>query len=448
MKKIKKFFALLIAMAMVLGMSTSVFAASITINRDDTYAGEENDAGRAYSYYKVFSVASKGEGFSQDFEGGYTEDEDGNLVPVTEQGEGKVAYTATAAVAAKLGTWDEESGTWTKATGNDWFILAPIVDSTDYSVSWDDSQDGTDPETVQDAAAWLIANSAYESGPTAMTFADGKWTAEDIDDGYYIVSGDTGNNLVAVTTDIEINEKNDYPPITKGQKEEDYPTTYVDENGDPINVAIGDEVTYQVTVTVPKAAKVGETIEVYDKITEGLTYSGGLKVTIQGQEGEVTLPDGSSYTGDEYAWDKVITVTEDNKGAVYVFDYTMTINDEALFDTGRENEAGLKYGDEYESIPKEVNFTTYFAGIEKYDGDTPATKLANVEFTLKEDGVEFLVTKTEDGYYIPVTQRIKMMLLKMQPQTHGETFLTIRVQSFLPPAASAQPSSTLLVLCS
>ena len=32
MKKMKKIFALLIAMVMVLGMSTSVFAASITIN--------------------------------------------------------------------------------------------------------------------------------------------------------------------------------------------------------------------------------------------------------------------------------------------------------------------------------------------------------------------------------------------------------------------------------
>ena len=50
---VTKIFALLIAMVMVRGMSTSVFAATITINQDNT----EGTAGvETYTAYKIFDV--------------------------------------------------------------------------------------------------------------------------------------------------------------------------------------------------------------------------------------------------------------------------------------------------------------------------------------------------------------------------------------------------------
>ena len=388
MKKMKKIFALLIAMVMILGMSTAVFAAgddegttekvTITVNRDSSFAGTDESDGRAFTWYKIFTAVP-----AEDFESSNASGHNNGVANVA-TGDGQVSYYATKAVATVL-----------KGKGNTWFDVQDISGSDLSVITWKDGV-ATDATTLQAAAKWLIANNAYEDSGN-MTFADGKWTAE-VEIGYYVLSSDTGDNVIAATTDITVNEKNDYPPITKSQKDEDG-TTYVDENGNPLSVAIGDVINYQVTVKVPAAAKVGETIEVYDKITSGLTYNNDLEVTLEGSDDAVTLADGTSFTGT--VWDKVITVTADNKGKTYTFDYSMTINDSALVDTGRENEAGLKYGDEYDSLPKTVNYTTYFTGIEKNNSDDE--KLEGVKFDLFENGEAFNVKLTADGYYIPDT---------------------------------------------
>ena len=385
----KKIIALLIAMMMVLSMTTAL-AASITVNQDSSYQGTEGGAGRAYKYYKVFSVASTGEGFDgTEFEGGY--EDDGSAV--TEQGDGKVAYTATADVAAKLGTWDSENKEWTKADGNLWFNLAPIANSTLYSVTWDETQDGDDADTVQDAAAWLIEKAAYESGPEDLTFADGKWTSGTIDAGYYIISSDTGDNLVAATTDIEINEKNDYPPIDKTQEDEDL----TEPVGTAVNVAIGDVVTYYAKVTIPKTAKLGDTMVVADTPSKGLDYNDDVAVDENTGSATVTF-DTPAATGDQ-AWTATITVTDGSQGKDVIFKYTMTVNEDALIDTDRINTFDLQFGDNYTAIPDTVPYTTYFGGILKFDGETEEP-LDGVKFDLKEDGVEFPV-KSVDGVYIP-----------------------------------------------
>jgi len=378
----KKIFALLIAMVMVLGMSTSVFAAddeepaaetvTITVNRDSSYAGETTDAGRTFTWYKIFTAVP-----ADDFTSSNASGHNNGTANVNAGGGEGVAYYANAAV-----------GTILKGTGNIWFDVQEISGSTDYVVTWKEGV-ATDAATLQAAAKWLINNNAYEDSGS-MTFADGAWTA-DVEKGYYVLSSDTGDNVIAATTDITVNEKNDYPPITKEQKDEDI-TTFVDENGDPLDVAIGDVVNYQVTVSIPKAAKVGETIEVWDKPSSGLTYNDDVVATPA-----TDVTDGTVGTGE--VWHKIITVTADNKGTDVVFTYSMTINDSALADTGRKNEATLKYGDEYESLPHSVEYTTYFTGIIKTNSDEEP--LEGVKFDLFEDGDAFNVILTDAGYYIP-----------------------------------------------
>ena len=391
MKLLKKLMVVFVAVLMVMSLTTRVMAdegdegesgetpaattetVTITVNRDSSYGGEATEAGRTFTWYKIFT-AVPADDFTSSNASGHT-----NGVAAANAGGGEgVAYYATAAVATALAD-----------SGNKWFDVQAISGSDLSVITWKEGV-ATDAETLQAAAKWLVANNAYES-TGSMTFADGAWTAE-VEKGYYVLSSDTGDNVIAATTDITVNEKNDYPPIVKEEEDEDSITLVDTDTGDALNVAIGDVIEYSVTVTIPAAAKVGETIEVWDKNSTGLTYNEDLKVD---PSDDVT--DGTVGTGE--AWHKIITVTAENKGTDIVFTYSMTINDDALVDTGRMNEATLKYGDEYESLPHSVYFTTYFTGVIKTNSDEEP--LEGVKFDLFEDGEAFNVILTEDGYYIP-----------------------------------------------
>jgi fimbrial isopeptide formation D2 family protein/LPXTG-motif cell wall-anchored protein len=387
MKKFKKMLALIIAFAMVLGMSATVLAVDISVEQDGSYKGEEGEAGRNYTWYKVFD-ASYADNFDPDFDGGHT-----NGVANTEQGEGKASYTATPAVAAKLGTIDAETKAWTTNSGNKWFDLTYVPGSDNYSVTWR-SGVTANATTLQAAADWLKTNNVYEkTGSLTWNGTSKKWEATGLDKGYYLIVGDSGANLVLATTDIEIKEKNVYPPVDKTQADED-DNVQTDQDK---NVAVGDVLTYNVKVTIPTTAKVGETIVVYDKPSKGLTYNNDIAVKTN--EANASCAAGTAGTGEAWRW--VITITENTvKGKDVVFECTMTVNEDALEDPDKENPAGLVYN-EYESKPDKVKFKTYFAGIHKIDGDTEED-LSGVKFALFEDGVAFNV-KLVDGVYIPDT---------------------------------------------
>ena len=391
------------ALVMSMGIS-SAFAASITISRDDSYDGTGD--GNVYKYYKVFSASYES---NTSTGGGSNAGAPGDVTASATA----AAYTATSAVAAKLGSWatpvyytaedtipegkqvgDLKSGGWTRAEGNLWFDLTPIAGTETFSVTWANSSDTA--ETVQAAAAWLIANEAYEAGPIALTANDTGWASGTIDAGYYLVEGATGKNLVAATTDVTIKEKNTYPPQDKKQADEDN----AEMTNDDKNVAVGDVLDYEVTVTIPATAKVGDQILVWDKPTTGLTYNND--VAVKTNEGAATVAAATPESGQ--AWAQLITVTAGSQGKDVVFKFSMTVNSTALTTT-KENESGLKYGREgdwkYESEPDRVEFKTYYAGIHKIDGTTKED-LAGVKFTLKEAGTEFKVSKPEGkDYYIP-----------------------------------------------
>ena len=395
----KKILSLVLALAMVLlTVGAAMADVNITVHRDTTYDGETSEAGRTYNWYKVFS-AVHGSDYTGTTGGGY--DSDGTPGTVTGDTTHPVSYIATQAVANKLGTWsDSTDPKWTKASGNLWFNLSPIVGTTNYNVTWTGA---TDTDTAQAAAKWLLDNGVYESTGT-LAFANGDWTAT-VAEGYYLLESDSGNNLVAATTNVTVNEKNSYPGLDKTQGDEDVAT----QNHDKRDVAVGDVLTYNVTVTIPASAAVGDTIVVYDRPTQGLTYNDDVAVTVDGAAPATgVISDETLQNGD--IWRKKITVRAEDKGKDVVFAFTMTVNANALVDTGRENEADLIYNNNYEAIPKTVEYTTYFAGIEKLDGADNTTALVGVRFALKEAGNAFNVTPVynnagdaESGvaYYIP-----------------------------------------------
>ena len=107
-KTIKKMMALVIAMVMMVAMGATVFAddpapaasdkVTITVNRDSTYAGNTNEAGRAFTWYKIFSATYESSVSTN--ASGYAADGTANVDNTATEG---IAYYATAAVATVLG---------------------------------------------------------------------------------------------------------------------------------------------------------------------------------------------------------------------------------------------------------------------------------------------------------------------------------------------------------
>jgi fimbrial isopeptide formation D2 family protein/LPXTG-motif cell wall-anchored protein len=421
MKHVKKMMALALAMVMVLAMSMTVFAGgdtgtgdtqdektiSITVNRDSTYAGDATADSRNFTWYRIFT-ASYGDDFTGNSSGGgYTST--GGPGDVTGDTTHPVSYTATPAVATKLGTINAETHAWTTNSDNKWFDLTYIPGTGNYSVTWRTGV-ATTSDTAQAAAAKLIELEAYEATGT-LTFdsATATWGKDGLEKGYYVLESEAGKNLIAATTDVTVNEKNDYPPLDKTQADEDNTT----QTNDDKNVAVGDELTYQVKVTIPKTAKVGDKILVWDKAYTGLEYVAN-SLTVKANTGNATVGD-SDYSGagaaTDVTWQRLITITESSLGKDVIFEFKMKVTSAALTSTDKKNESGLKYGRgdgnkpfPYESTPDKVEYKTYFAGIEKVDGQNASIKLKGVEFTLKEGDAYFPVTKSGDYYVFDGTK--------------------------------------------
>ena len=419
MKKFTKLLGIVLIIALVMSMGiTAAFATdpapaepaaetvSITVSRDSTYAGEATADSRNFTWYRIFTATYGSDFTGNNAGGGYTST--GGPGDVTGDTEHAVAYTATPAVAAILGSIDATTKAWTTNEANKWFNLTYIPGTGNYSVSWRTGV-AQDADTAQEAAAWLIANNAYEAtGKLAFNSANATWGTDGLTKGYYVLESEAGKNLIAATTDITVNEKNDYPPLDKTQADEDNTT----QGNTDVNVAVGDVIDYEVKVTIPKTAKVGDKIVVWDKASTGLTYNNDVEVKTNA--GSATVEPGtkgSNYTGtgsvSDATWNQLITVTANSQGKDVVFKFSMTVNDSAIVDTGKENESGLKYGRgegetpfPYESTPDKVQYKIYYAGIEKIDGQNASIKLEGVKFTLTENGTAFNVTKSGE-FYIP-----------------------------------------------
>lgn len=157
----KKFSAILLALVLVLAMSTSALAATITAPEDSVYT---------YKAYKIFDVTKNASG------SGY-------------------AYSIA------------DGSEWLSAvqTLTSYVTLTKSADGSAYTVAW---VEGADAEQFASA----LKNSISGKTVTATITKD---AAQTVEDGYYLITSTAGTALILATTNITITEKNGEPDLDK-----------------------------------------------------------------------------------------------------------------------------------------------------------------------------------------------------------------------------------------
>lgn len=332
MKKMKKLMALVIAMVMVLGMGTAVFAAaptsgSVTVN--------PNFKDQTYTLYKLFDAKM-------------TYDDSGELQAVTYQ-------LPTGKTAADLIYTDSDGAT------HQWFKL----NDNNNVVVYDNSV-GTDWAKDANAIAWAksFGSTVGEAKTaTANNDANVKWT--DLAWGYYFV-GTTMGSFIGVDTDnpnVTIQDKNSPPSIDKsitGVKDSAGETsgsvfnaTITEEKGDPGEgtneqaiAQIGDTVSYQLSVKIKPGAQnyiITDTLTNLKIVASSFKVGGdaiasNAKVDASG----TTITDGASTFTIKLAQSYLDTITSETT-LLITYDAKLDLN-AAVADAANPNTVKLTYG--------------------------------------------------------------------------------------------------------
>ncbi len=348
MKSMKKLLAFALVLVMLTALAITASAASITIKSTTAVEGETvatSDVAITYTYYKILSA-----------------DVETDPVVTAATGEtataGKAAYyVTTQAQATALG--DTGLFTVTKVDGADkWFV--ELVEG----------------KTIDDIIAAF--DDTFLSNFTAQTFTKDAGTADaaitGLDAGYYFIKSSIGTKVAVQTlSDIEIIEKNTYPALKK-----EFGSGSWDIAG------IGEEVPFKVTVTIPE--NVLETdLKIVDTITKGLTLNTAVTVTGGTDYSsatfalDVTNDDGSKV----YSFTIPAATVKANAGNTLVFEYTATVNKDAVVVEPEKNTAHLEYANN--AIPDTPPVETFPVAydVQKVDSADKSVVLSGAEFTLK-----------------------------------------------------------------
>ncbi|MCD8078081.1 MAG: isopeptide-forming domain-containing fimbrial protein [Lachnospiraceae bacterium] len=406
MKKLKKLLGLVLALAMVMGISVTAFAASGSESITITGVASEN---HTFTAYQIFAGTSSG-----------------NTLSNVTWGDG---VDSTALVTALKN--NSTLSTYFTASTYTAEEVAEVLAANNDKAAFANAFSIVVAANVSSTASGTRESATEESGGTYS------YTISGLAEGYYIVvdsSTSTGTDQDAVSgyiikvvagTTNEIATKAVVPDTSKEVLQDDNGTTSDESDdtyGDYNTGSIGDTVSFKVTSHVPNVS--GYTkyyFNVIDTLSKGLTFNNDVVIKIGG----VTL-DTSSYTVTPITnSDDSTTVTIVFKDAVNLLanytvgteitiTYSATINEDADMTTnGNTNEVYAIYSnnptatpvgtgdtpdpeDPVGETPKQTT-TTYVTGIQitKVDNDNTSTTLTGAKFSISGTALNVVYVNSE-----------------------------------------------------
>ena len=192
--------------------------------------------------------------------------------------------------------------------------------------------------------------------------------------GYYLVDSSVGAlcGLTTTNPDASINAKNGIPTLDK-QVEEDSTSNFGDSN----TADIGQTVNFRTTVNVHAGA---ENYVLHDKMSDGLTFKGVnlVELLVPGSDGATTtktLDEGTHYTINtttdgctfEVIFTKELCDTLETNNKLIVHYSAMLNRDAIIAGEGNSNQAWLEYGEENYTTHDKTNTFTFGIDIVKTD---------------------------------------------------------------------------------
>lgn len=339
MKKMRKIFALLIAMVMVLGMSTSVFATArtpgtgtISITPPDNATGNNT-----YKIYKVFDAT---------------------------------VNAATGAVAYKLldGCADTDVPTGFTA------VRGYITEA---------------PASLDEQASALAAYNKKVLVDTVTTTGTTAEASKSLEPGYYYIETSTGTAVyVEAGGNIQIKDKNVIPTVKKS------PGTEYDENSKKAIAAVGTDQPYTAVINAGKGAK----NVVFSDTMTNQTYNGDAKVYVGGTEVaagagtfSITGAKGASTFSITFVDSYIAGLTENTEITIK---YSGKITSDALSDDPATNTATVTSGENNTNSSEQVK--VYNAKITVNKVDDKQAPLPGAKFKLKNaDGLYYAGSSTD-----------------------------------------------------
>lgn len=369
MKKMRKIFALLIAMVMVLGMSTSVFAQTVAkdpADADNASITINNPAkGETYTLYKLFDATVA------------------DLVaPATETD--KIAYQG--AIPESLTTYFE------------------VITGADGTTNYVKLKDSYDPDSMPDAFWTALETWAGTATAEATATSDGSvLTFTGLPYGYYVVitsHKDSTTNKAAITVDstnpnASIYDKNTTKVVAEEKK------------ADGESYSIGDTITFTAKFLTTNYVGSGSTAgKVYKYVIEDTLpeYLSDVAITSITIGGTAMKNAPTAFTNKQIEIPWVDAQTKDSlyaNGAEIVVVYTAKLTSTVNVNAANKNTIKItpydKNGNPYnETDSTSDEITTYATALKKTDG---TAALAGAKFKFYGLTVE----KTADGIYTVVS---------------------------------------------